>query len=61
MPRKLPSTPIEVFRPTPETMAAIPKVKLFGWWDYPLDGAATDSKLTGRTGTTIALPGCENV
>lgn len=43
MSRKLPSTPIEVFRPTPETTAAVPKAKLFGWWDHPLESAATDS------------------
>ncbi|UFW71360.1 CapA family protein [Bradyrhizobium sp. WU425] len=39
---KLPRTAIDIFRASPEVLETIRKAKLFGWWDHPLEGAATD-------------------
>ncbi|MCG2632953.1 MULTISPECIES: CapA family protein [Bradyrhizobium] len=43
MPRKLPNTPVDVWRTTPETLDLAENAKRFGWWDFPLESAATDS------------------
>lgn len=39
---KLPYAASDVFRSTPEILEAMRQAKLFGWWDYPVDGAASD-------------------
>ncbi|MFA1621966.1 CapA family protein [Rhizobium mongolense] len=39
---QLPKTPIEVFRVSPELLQIVAKAKRFGWWDLPLEDAATD-------------------
>ncbi|MCK1624127.1 CapA family protein [Bradyrhizobium sp. 160] len=33
---------MDIWRATPETLNAVQRAKLFGWWDCPLEGAAAD-------------------